>query len=202
MTNDPIFMATVSNNIIDLNDFKESDVKLYDIARVLDHINRYNGHTKDCYSVLEHSLLVGVIFTDNFMSELSFDNMMACFLHDAAEVYIGDVISPMKVMDDFKFFRDLDDRISGIIYKAFGVDVDKVNWELVKLCDKQACYIESTWFFKDLPGEFFYSVIDTNLEEYSQDCFYSSIYDYTAAIKLMYKKFDKEMPEFIKELEE
>jgi hypothetical protein len=190
-------MATVSNAIIDLNNFKEEDVKLSDIATVLSHINRYNGHTSETYSVLEHSLLVGVIFTDNFMDKFSFDNIMACFLHDAAEVYIGDIISPMKVRDEFEFFRKMDDEISGIIYKAFGIDVSKIDWDTVKLCDKQACYIEMSWFFKDIPVNFVQSCFDVDLNDYPKYSFANSTDDFIESINLVYKKFKKEIPEIL-----
>lgn len=196
MTN-PIYMATVSNVIIDLNEFKELDVKLFDIATVLNHINRYNGHTKQPYSVLEHSMLVCCIFADHYKDKISFDNAMACLLHDAAEVYIGDVISPMKVTPEFEFFRDMDTRISGIIYKAFGMDIDKVDWDLVKNCDKQACYIESTWFFANLPGDFFHSIIDVDLNDYPNEGFGNTVESFNEIIKLVYKKYNKEVPETI-----
>jgi len=193
----PLYMATVSNKIIDLNDFKESDVKLEDIAIVLDHINRYNGHTPHAYTVLQHSLLVGLLFFEHYKDKFSFDNMMACFLHDAAEVYIGDVISPMKVTPEFDFFRDMDLRISGIIYKAFDMDSYKVDWDIVKLCDKQACYIEMCHFFPNIPVNFVQSSFDIDLQDYNVEDFNETADDFIEAIKLAYKKFDKQIPETI-----
>ena len=68
-------------------------VKLVDIAHALSNICRFGGHVSTFYSVAQHSVLV---------SEHCEDSIWGLF-HDAAEAYIGDMISPIK--REFNDFR-------------------------------------------------------------------------------------------------
>ena len=66
----------------------EGKLDIHEIAHALGMICRFNGHVIRFLSVAEHCVLVSKIVPE----EYAFDGLM----HDAAEAYLGDVISPLK----------------------------------------------------------------------------------------------------------
>jgi hypothetical protein len=91
---------------------RAEDVRIEDIAHGLSNICRYGGQTSRFYSVAEHSVLVaraamglvewqrdqsrsggeGGYLTDAFVRQVG----IVALLHDAAEAYIGDIVTPIK----------------------------------------------------------------------------------------------------------
>ena len=76
-------------------DPKSEEVDIKDIAHSLAFQCRFNGHSNYFYSIAQHSVIVSKI--------VSKDQAFAALLHDAAETYIGDMVSPLKrFMPEFK----------------------------------------------------------------------------------------------------
>jgi|LSQX01.3.fsa_nt_gb 5'-deoxynucleotidase YfbR-like HD superfamily hydrolase len=97
-------------------DPRPEDVCLEDIAHALSYINRFNGHTKDPYSVATHSLNV-----EFCIAEQGYDCLIRLYglLHDAAEAYCCDIPRPLK-----KFlpgYKEIEANIMDAIYKHFSL---------------------------------------------------------------------------------
>jgi uncharacterized protein len=87
-------------------------VAIEDIAHGLAYQCRFNGQTREFYSVAQHSLIVA--------SLVPTDLRLAALLHDAAEAYLGDMVKPLKVL--LPEFADLEDKVTAIIATTFGID--------------------------------------------------------------------------------
>lgn len=79
-------MRTYSGIDFNIDNPRIEDIDIEDIAESLSKQCRFNGHCKGFYSVAQHSILV---------SE-KVNNKLWGLLHDAAEAYIGDIVSPLK----------------------------------------------------------------------------------------------------------
>ena len=89
---------------------KPEDVDIRDIAHALSLICRFTGHTREFYSVAQHSVLM----SDRFEPQWG-------LLHDAAEAYIADVARPVKrALPEYKMAED---RILATIGEKFGLEL-------------------------------------------------------------------------------
>jgi 5'-deoxynucleotidase YfbR-like HD superfamily hydrolase len=87
-------------------------VDIEDIAHGLAYQCRFNGQTREFYSVAQHSLVVAELVAPH--------QRMAALLHDAAEAYLGDMVKPLKVL--LPEFAALEERVTDIIARAFALD--------------------------------------------------------------------------------
>ena len=95
-------------------------VNLDDIAHSLSLINRFGGHAPYPYSVAQHSLLVASVLPDE-LKPLG-------LLHDAAEAYIGDMVSPVK--RGLSKYMDLDQRITRAILAKYNLPA--IGWQVIR----------------------------------------------------------------------
>ncbi|MDB6445182.1 phosphohydrolase [Pseudomonas sp. 21TX0197] len=98
-------------------DLFEPDVAMIDprdIAHALAHLCRFNGHTREFYSVAQHSCLVADL--------VPAEHKLAALLHDATEAYLGDMTRPLK--EWMPYYRGFEDVIWGRVCERFGLEVD------------------------------------------------------------------------------
>lgn len=88
-------------------------IHIEDIAHALGNICRYTGQSKKFYSVAQHSVYVSM----DVPKKLS----LAGLLHDASEAYICDISSPVKKLDSMRTYREVEEKLQGVIYARFGV---------------------------------------------------------------------------------
>ncbi len=124
-------------------DSKVEDICIEDIAHSLSLLCRFNGHCTEFYSVAQHSVFVSNLVgkreekTDIFFKRLA----RLGLLHDAAEAYLGDIVSPIKTPKDIN--REYD--ILQMVGLAVGWDAILLNgWQEVKRVDKFALACEKT----------------------------------------------------------
>ena len=86
-------------------------VCIEDIAHALSNICRYTGHTKEFYSVAQHSVLT----VDN----VPYEDSLAALLHDATEAYLTDISKPLKTL--LPQYRELEDKVHKVISEKFGL---------------------------------------------------------------------------------
>jgi uncharacterized protein len=92
------WMQTFTGRKVDVQEPDPSMVDIEDIAHALSLVCRFGGHCRDFYSVAEHSLLVEREARSRRPSiRLVPQFQLACLLHDAAEAYIGDIVTPVKL---------------------------------------------------------------------------------------------------------
>lgn len=113
-------------------DRPEFDIQ--DITHALAHQCRYTGHTKQFYSVAEHSILVSRIVED-----LGLGNPFEGLMHDAAEAYLSDIASPWKVL--LPDYKKLEARIETPLREWAGVPA--VLSDGIKRADWLALFIEA-----------------------------------------------------------
>jgi hypothetical protein len=105
-------------------------ITLWDVAHHLSIIPRYNGATRRPYSVAEHCVLLADYGIRRGLSPLKCLNLL---LHDGAEAYLTDVMSPIK--DSFRAFRAVEDRLLRMIHGTLGVPYLE-DRSLITLLDK------------------------------------------------------------------
>lgn len=110
-----------------------ADINILDISRALSHQCRWNGHTTHFYSIASHSVRVSQLCSP--------PAKRWGLMHDAAEAYTGDVISPFKAgLPDFQLAER---RIERAVKQKFGIDVpDEVARE-VKQVDMWVAFEEA-----------------------------------------------------------
>lgn len=128
--------TTVSRVQFDLANPTPEMVKPEDIAYALSRICRYGGHTPTYYTVGQHSLLVAHLCR---LEGIYSATPLFGLLHDAAEAYVGDVISPLKKMLG-TVYTDIEDRVLATIHKALGVRTDVKELPDIEMTVKWADY--------------------------------------------------------------
>lgn len=124
-----------SGEVIDLVEPTPGMIKPEDIVAGLSKICRFNGQISHFYSVAQHSVLVAH-FAPPALKR-------AALLHDAAEAYIGDVISPLKELLK-PDYTNIERKLEACIFEAFGEHID--NLALIKPYDAMAYALEAKAF--------------------------------------------------------
>lgn len=104
-----------------------------DIAHALGNLCRFTGHTRQFYSVAQHSVLVSWLVPPRFA--------MAGLLHDAAEAYFNDLAKPVKERPEMQGYRDAEAALMGKILHQF--TGDSVLPDAVKEADAVMLHFEA-----------------------------------------------------------
>lgn len=131
------------------------DIKLEDIAHALSNICRFTGHTKNFYSVAQHSLICAAIVSNDRARPWA-------LMHDATEAYIGDISSPIRrhlfVEGDASgiyqgdHISDAEDAIAELIRQKFNIPYDAEIAAEVHAADKWLGWKEGQLLVPDYPG--------------------------------------------------
>jgi 5'-deoxynucleotidase YfbR-like HD superfamily hydrolase len=108
------WIQTYSGKKFDLLNPTPESISIFDIAHALSNICRYTGHTKEFYSVAQHSVLASVNVPPK--------DALAGLLHDATEAYLTDISKPLKML--LPEYCKLEDKIYKIIAAKFGLPAE------------------------------------------------------------------------------
>ncbi|PMY63156.1 MULTISPECIES: phosphohydrolase [Pseudomonas] len=89
-------------------------IDLRDISHSLAHLCRFNGHTREFYSVAQHSCIVAELVPEKYK--------LAALLHDATEAYLGDMTRPLKQW--MPYYRGVEDTIRERICERFNLALE------------------------------------------------------------------------------
>jgi len=119
-----------AGHYVDLANPDPSTIEVKSIAAALSKVCRFGGHCPQFYSVAEHCIhATAMACSEGYTG----DALIAVFLHDAAEAYIGDMVKPLKVT--MPQYGEAEQRIEAAIQAAFGVDFSK--WmDVIKRFDR------------------------------------------------------------------
>ena len=104
-------ICSVSGQSVHLVAPDPGSIHIADIAHSLAHLCRFTGHTRQHYSVAQHSVLLSFVVKP--------EHALAGLLHDAAEAYLGDVSSPLKSL--LPEYRLIEQRMQATIHRRFGL---------------------------------------------------------------------------------
>lgn len=132
-------VSCVHGSYVDFSDFSKVRINTQDITLRLCAINRYNGGTKIPFSVGAHSLAI-----QNYLRKRGASPrvQLLALLHDAAEAFMGDMITPLKGL--FPAFAKLEEELFDIICTQLGITEKFTDeeWMQVKLIDEAIRPIE------------------------------------------------------------
>lgn len=107
----PPQILTATGRYFDFSRPTADMIDIEDIAHALSRINRFTGHTRDFYSVAQHSVAVSELVPP--------EHALAGLLHDASEAYMGDLSSPLKQL--VPQYKEIEQRVERAICARFGL---------------------------------------------------------------------------------
>ncbi|WP_109422766.1 YfbR-like 5'-deoxynucleotidase [Aggregatibacter actinomycetemcomitans] len=138
---------THGNRLIDFANAQNSDIHIDDIIHHLSMIPRFAGKLDVHYTVLDHSVYVGMIAK----SFLGADDMTAyaALMHDAQEAYLGDLPTPLKNL--LPGYRAIEHAFELAIQDRFCIKMTPKIKRLVKMADLLALKAEKKAFIATPP---------------------------------------------------
>ena len=88
-------------------------IAIDDIAHALARQCRFTGHSRDFYTVAQHSVLVSW--------RCPLECALEGLLHDAGEAYLADLARPVKVQPAMAAYREAEERLERVIAAKFGL---------------------------------------------------------------------------------
>lgn len=108
------FIETFTGNHFDYESYNDANINIEDIAHALSNNCRFNGHTRQFYSVAQHSVLVSH-YCDP-------EDALWGLLHDASEAYLCDIPTPLKNMGYFEQYKKEEAKVMNIIAHKYGLN--------------------------------------------------------------------------------
>jgi hypothetical protein len=166
-----MLLETVTGQLVDVENPDPTTINIEDIAWGLSRISRFCGHTITVipYNVAQHSLFVAnevdtflndhtlvkhlEIPDDIWMHWMVSTDMMSslvlkALIHDAAEVYLGDLPSPIKQIPELRpVIKKIEAGLMTAVYTSLNItEPTEYEEKIIKYADKIAQKIEAHAF--------------------------------------------------------
>lgn len=126
------------------------NISIETIAHSLGQQCRYNGHSNKFYSVGEHSVLVSMRVFE--LTGGTVYPSLCGLLHDASESILSDIPKPLKIRDNFSFYRKQEALVQNMLYKRFTGEVpDKEVRKVVAEADFELLSTEMRQIMSEPP---------------------------------------------------
>lgn len=139
------WLDTTSGRRVNLLEPTPDSIAIEDIVGALSRICRFGGHTREFYSVAQHSVLVC-----RMMGRLGRPDLQLLALHhDSHEAYLGDMPTPLKKrlrdMDQYFGYEKLVLALDWAIGEALGISrtLSKQDESALKRADRAAFQMEA-----------------------------------------------------------
>lgn len=133
-----------SGATLDLRSPDPSVITLDDVSFALAHTCRFPGQAPRWHSVAEHSIIVAQHLREQGESA---DKVLAGLLHDASEMGLSDIPTPVKSL--IRGHRRIEGKLDEAILKALGLPADlPLHDPVVKAADRHVLAVEVTCLLK------------------------------------------------------
>lgn len=168
-----MYLETVTGKVVNVIEPSPDQICIDDIGWGLSRMPRFCGHTitEVPYNVAQHSVFVGRevynILTrieeypelTEFFHEIRglsnsqihvIETVMMAVLHDASEIYTGDIPSPVKQIPELRaIVKKVEHKLMAAIYQAFNLpEPTELQEKIIKHADKIAQKIEAHAFMQ------------------------------------------------------
>ncbi len=149
------YLKTYMGNKVDPLEVAAEDITLEDIAHALSLMCRGNGQVVHFYSVGQHCINCAKEAKARGWNERL---QLGCLLHDAAEAYMSDLITPIKV--HMPQYYEIEDRFLKAVYEKFGLaDLSKEEWDKIMDVDRALLTYDLVELLKEPVPEEGYRVV-------------------------------------------
>jgi 5'-deoxynucleotidase YfbR-like HD superfamily hydrolase len=128
------YIQTYSGHRFHPFDYTRQPICIQDIAHALSNICRFTGHTKEFYSVAQHSVLCSL--------KASPEAAFYALMHDASEAYLGDVSKPIKSCKEMTFYERAEMDSMYNVVKHFKINFNTIIRQEVKEIDARMLFTE------------------------------------------------------------
>jgi hypothetical protein len=133
----------LTGEVIQTNNIHTNEIDIEHIANALGNICRYGGQVKQFYSVAEHCVMMTRLgaYNDQFKLKI--------LLHDAAEAYLGDVVTGLKQY--LPEYRVIERILQAKIHAKFDCLPSDIETARIKSLDQLAFRIEVADLYSNRP---------------------------------------------------
>lgn len=129
-------LGTFTGLRVDPRALEPHQVNIPDIAHSLSLQCRFGGHSREFYSVAQHSVAVS--------QQVPAEFALVALLHDASEAYLCDLPRPIKAL--FPSYKVLEHKIQAVVCERFGLEypfpAEVKIADTVELLTEANCFLE------------------------------------------------------------